>query len=273
MPQGVAFLGVGQAFGGASKLAKVVAHATTGGIISDLQGGKFGHGFFSAGITKGVQVNNLVPSDIYGGAIASAVVGGTTSAITGGKFTNGATTGAFQFVMNAWLSGAIASDKHGEKIVDHWLEGTGESLVLSDDEWARYMQANQNVRRKILESLKTDAATRTESGEFTIQTNVGLKLLNSSTASDYTSGYGVLNGSNSRVGGFIIGGTATVNSNGSVSFNYSAIFNDIVAPNLNYGMDRFLYGVIDNLTTYTPQNYNIHIQWQGQQTIKPPLRY
>jgi len=89
---------------------KIAAHAATGGIMSKLQGGKFGHGFFAAGITQafsgqidkiGGMINGVKSGSYYdiGNRIArvtaSAVLGGTVSQVTGGKFANGAVTAAF----------------------------------------------------------------------------------------------------------------------------------------------------------------------------------
>ncbi|TQF70194.1 hypothetical protein [Pseudoalteromonas luteoviolacea] len=82
----------------------IAAHAVAGGIIADVQGGNFGHGFWSAGLTKWAQVGRYVPNDLIAGTIVSAVIGGTVSKISGGKFANGATTAAFQFVMNQWVT-------------------------------------------------------------------------------------------------------------------------------------------------------------------------
>jgi hypothetical protein len=78
---------------------KVLAHATAGGTLSVLQGGKFGHGFVSAGITEAISpvIDNLHSS--FAKVAASAMVGGTVSEIAGGKFGNGAVTGAFQMAM------------------------------------------------------------------------------------------------------------------------------------------------------------------------------
>ncbi|WP_194756338.1 hypothetical protein [Aliidiomarina indica] len=106
----MAFLGVGQMTYGASNLMKVGSHAVVGGAISSLQGGKFVHGFVSAGITKGAQVHGVVPDNLVSGTIVSAIVGGTVSELTGGKFRNGAVTGAFQFVMNEWISEEMAHE-------------------------------------------------------------------------------------------------------------------------------------------------------------------
>ncbi len=80
--------------------AKVAMHGIAGGVVQKLQGGKFGHGFLSAGVTQafsgkidGIDAANrrFSPSRV----IAAALVGGSVSAATGGKFANGASTAAF----------------------------------------------------------------------------------------------------------------------------------------------------------------------------------
>lgn len=84
------------------KGAFMAGHGVAGGIISDLQGGKFGHGFFTAGIMKGVGMSVDANFDMHdvGKTIIMAIAGGTVSKLTGGKFANGATTSAIQFVVN-----------------------------------------------------------------------------------------------------------------------------------------------------------------------------
>ncbi len=106
---GVIFGSIGASFdaksgfwaeGGAGHIG---AHALAGGIISDLQGGNFGHGFWSAGLTKAANVNGIVGTEASkaGFRVAlAAVIGGTISKITGGKFANGATTAAFAQTFN-----------------------------------------------------------------------------------------------------------------------------------------------------------------------------
>jgi hypothetical protein len=101
-----AFHGVGTHFQGLGKLtsglkaAKALAHGVVGGISSVLNGGKFGHGFASAGISQAMGGTIDGISDKAGRIVASAVVGGTVSEITGGKFANGAVTGAFSRAFN-----------------------------------------------------------------------------------------------------------------------------------------------------------------------------
>jgi hypothetical protein len=82
-------------------LGKIAAHGVGGGIMAELQGGKFGHGFVSAGVTEALSPELMAynPGAFEQTAIA-ALVGGTASALSGGKFANGAVTAAFQMAFN-----------------------------------------------------------------------------------------------------------------------------------------------------------------------------
>ena len=83
--------------------------------MSHLQGGKFGHGFVSAGFTKwstqyfnGVQgwkVGNISLAQ----TTVAALVGGTVSHFTGGKFANGAITAAMGNILNEQKAGNCRS--------------------------------------------------------------------------------------------------------------------------------------------------------------------
>jgi RHS repeat-associated protein len=114
-----AFFGVGSAFKGLENTgdfagtsfsqgafgAKVLAHGITGGVMSELQGGQFGHGFAAAGVTQAFsgKINDIDPGTAGISAervFVAAALGGTTSALTGGKFANGAITGAFSRAFN-----------------------------------------------------------------------------------------------------------------------------------------------------------------------------
>lgn len=88
-----------------SQGTRVALHAFAGGITSELQGGKFGHGFISAGLTKAINVNGIVGTSQAAGMdsfriVVAAAIGGTVSQITGGKFANGAITAAFAQAFN-----------------------------------------------------------------------------------------------------------------------------------------------------------------------------
>jgi hypothetical protein len=98
------------AIGGAGlgKFGAFAASGVAGGIMSDLQGGKFGHGFISAGV--GAVAGGAFGKAPMARIIGSAIVGGTLSKITGGKFANGALTAAFAAALRAdWGTQADAS--------------------------------------------------------------------------------------------------------------------------------------------------------------------
>ncbi|RYV04074.1 hypothetical protein SOPP22_01340 [Shewanella sp. OPT22] len=93
---------------------KILAHGTAGGISNVLNGGKFGHGFLTAGLTQALGKIKGIFKDIPKGfervknAIKSAIIGGTLSKLTGGKFANGALTAAFSRLLNDDLRGRSA---------------------------------------------------------------------------------------------------------------------------------------------------------------------
>jgi hypothetical protein len=92
--------------------ALVATQGAAGGVMSVLQGGKFGHGFASAGFSKlaspflpttGIRFKGL---DI-GQVAAAAIIGGTASELSGGKFANGAVTAAFVNLLNQQRAGYV----------------------------------------------------------------------------------------------------------------------------------------------------------------------
>ncbi|MFZ2755071.1 MAG: RHS repeat-associated core domain-containing protein, partial [Lysobacteraceae bacterium] len=71
--------------------------AFAGGVSSALQGGNFGSGFLSAGVTAlAVPGINANVGSRVGRVIARALLGGTVSSLTGGKFASGAAMAAMQ---------------------------------------------------------------------------------------------------------------------------------------------------------------------------------
>ena len=76
-----------------------------------LQGGKFGHGFVTAGLNESLS-GKIGRIGSPGGQIAaSAILGGTTSSLVGGKFANGAITAAFATAFNEAVHGSGRSGR------------------------------------------------------------------------------------------------------------------------------------------------------------------
>ncbi len=105
-----AFYGIGKHFEALTGLPEgglghIATHGLAGGILAELQGGQFGHGFLAAGLSKAVMgrfsyEDGSAPA-VLGRTTIAAVVGGTISRITGGKFANGALTSAMAQLFNA----------------------------------------------------------------------------------------------------------------------------------------------------------------------------
>lgn len=88
-------------FGKAAGVAKTAAHSLNGGVMSVLNGGKFGNGFVSAGFSELASPAISMFDNDVAQVFAGAVVGGTASDFTGEKFANGASTAAFVSLMSA----------------------------------------------------------------------------------------------------------------------------------------------------------------------------
>ncbi len=123
------FDGAGFGWGAAGNVGQhalnIAASGVLGGAITVMQGGKFGHGFASAGVSA-AAVGGMNGAGIKGPArvIGAAIAGGTASVVSGGKFANGALTAAFQAAASE-----VASSNDG------LAEGSG-----SDDEsWSTEM--------------------------------------------------------------------------------------------------------------------------------------
>ncbi|KZN70333.1 SpvB/TcaC N-terminal domain-containing protein [Pseudoalteromonas luteoviolacea] len=134
----------------AQQLEWAGSHALVGGITSVASGGKFGHGFVSAGFTKmamgnaGFNMDNIEPEAIVGRTIVAALIGGTASSLTGGKFANGATTAAMAQLLNAETTNyrkKIAGWRDAERAVvkrlkdEKWNIVPGRVSAKYDGDW------------------------------------------------------------------------------------------------------------------------------------------
>ena len=127
-----------------------LASGAFGGAMTYAMGGKFGHGFISAGLGSLIPTTKNFMADL---AIRS-VVGGTVSEITGGKFANGAATAAFSYAMR-WAAqkygpgGGVKSKRGGN--------GSSENLSSKQEEALNLLRAEaENLLNDIAQ--KRDAA-------------------------------------------------------------------------------------------------------------------
>ncbi len=113
---GAVFHGIGVSNLGTTD--RILAHAVAGGALSELQGGKFGHGFVTAGFSK--AITPLIDTgNVFADGALHAVVGGTTSTLGGGKFANGALTSTMQFAFNQVASRRLNKGQNHLILVGH----------------------------------------------------------------------------------------------------------------------------------------------------------
>ncbi len=144
---------------GASDLghfSRSVAHGLVGGVSSVLQGGKFGHGFISAGLTKFMDVNkifgvseNMAPVRVA----AAAIIGGTISERTGGKFASGAITAAYGQLYNGETDARDTRERAAQK------ETVGQRILrLKREVAADFSELPADVKVQVFISI-TDPST------------------------------------------------------------------------------------------------------------------
>ena len=127
---GAAFAGIGdkfskvKSFADKGTMSKLALHGLTGGASSVANGGKFGPGFLSAGLTQAMSLGGgfekLGVIDAAEGweqrthnAVVAGVVGGTASVVGGGKFSNGAQTAAMSRLFNDVAHAAQEKNRGG----------------------------------------------------------------------------------------------------------------------------------------------------------------
>ena len=65
--------------------------------------------------------------------------------------------------------------------------------------------------------------------------------------SNGSSGYMLLHGSNADVGGYQIEGTVNKDEKGTITYDVTYTFNDIIVPNFSYKQDNVCYNIFEQL--------------------------
>ncbi len=134
------------------------AHALTGGVLAELQGGQFGNGFLAAGLSKSVigrfSYRDVSAPAVIGRTTIAAVVGGTVSRITGGKFANGALTAAMAQLFNAEASAARAQGSIDEtrRTAKSWSDGIKRGLQSIKDKFVPDFGRAGEIGQEVLDT-------------------------------------------------------------------------------------------------------------------------
>ena len=160
---GAAFYGIGEHFSAVTGLAEggvghILTHGVTGGILAELQGGQFGHGFLAAGLSKAVmgrfRYDDLSAPAVIGRTAIAATVGGTISRITGGKFANGAVTAAMAQLFNAEASAARARGVQETRgVQERWIDSIRKGWNSFKEKYFPDVERARLIGDEVLESL------------------------------------------------------------------------------------------------------------------------
>lgn len=126
----------GQSAGFSAWAERTLVNGLAGATLSVMQGGKFGHGFVSAGGSAALTpvISAGADQGYYSGLVVSTVIGGSISSATGGKFANGAASAAMGYV----LTGFVQKSSESAQVDDY-----GFKWATSEEE--RRAFAEQNV--------------------------------------------------------------------------------------------------------------------------------
>ncbi|MFC4819600.1 hypothetical protein, partial [Dokdonella ginsengisoli] len=116
---------------------RALTSGVAGGVLSTMQGGRFGAGFASAGLGSALTpVAGRVASNSVGQGFLVAIVGGTASAAGGGKFANGAMSAAFSYAFGE-VANRVASQRMEKAAALDPKYSVAHAVVLNDPNGAR----------------------------------------------------------------------------------------------------------------------------------------
>jgi len=214
---------IGEQFG---TLAGIGANGVAGGLMSVAQGGKFGRGFLTAGLTKFAGGIGGGKFGFAGKGFASmfsrvgiaGAIGGVAARISGGRFWSGFQTGAFQRLFN--------DESHGDGYFARTMNSAKEFIGKA----VSYIQNNVGVTAsgKAIIGIGAGASVRVTSSstKFSGSYETGLGISAGVVADVLVLGNGATEGVGfkaSLILGAGPGGSLTVTFDPS-SGNYNAIF-------------------------------------------------
>jgi RHS repeat-associated protein len=125
------FTGVGQwaTTIGANTFERALMHGVSNGVLQELQGGSFGHGFVVAGVGKYLSAT-FVTGNVGVDGVLAILIGGGISKATGGDFVSGAMTAAMQFAFN--YQGEVEQQRTEQQVFDGGFVPAADVQAASD---------------------------------------------------------------------------------------------------------------------------------------------
>jgi len=155
------------------------------------------------------------------------------------------------------------SDAQGRTILSHWLRGSGHELdFYNDSSWSTYMMNNASLQANVNDVLYAQVRTMQRGEKRSINLSIHMEIENG----EGVVGYQYLHGTNKKVGDFQISGTICSHADdGSVAFNMTYQWNDVIDPNLTYESDGAKATIANML--FNPKDYTIRIRWNDRSVM------
>lgn len=163
-------------------------------------------------------------------------------------------------------------DWAGYDILERYLAGGDDWTIDNDPRWTEYMKEapglEEHVRDRLNERAQELIQNVPEGQTVTVPFN---DVSSAETDNGYSTGYQLLHGTNSEVGGYQIEGTATITNTGNgytVRFDTSHTWNDKIDPNGDYREDIIYNAAVEAFTLGRADPYDIHVRWDAESTIQ-----
>ena len=163
-----------------------------------------------------------------------------------------------------------ADDEKGKELVERYVYGDGTDYIIdnTDESWSNYMMSNETLALQTGYYLNPIGENLQEGESKEVYIEVPIILQDEA---NNHSGYMLLYGSNKNVGGYQMNGTISKDLNGTVTYDMSYTFNDIMDPNDEYLEDVIGYAGMKLLKSQhsdiTLNDYNIKITWSDVTVI------
>ena len=155
----------------------------------------------------------------------------------------------------------VKSDWAGRAILSRYLRGGPDWTINNNPRWTSYMIADTLLRSQMKSIMTREALRICKEGTIGKQ-DVDIKTKAEVENGEGIIGYNYLHGTNDKVGGFTIKGTATlINRCCHVQFYVTYTWNDIIDPNPNYITDTIKNAIAEAITLGKADAYKIHISW------------
>lgn len=276
---------------GGGSVGNVFKSAVIGGISSRLQGGNFGHGFWSAGIGSAIGGAAKGIQNPVGRVLVAAAIGGTISEITGGKFANGAYSAAFAAALTAdWsdkpvdpkaaqhakMSAKAYDGKVGDKVGDYEI-----TKIHSDDTGLRAALFVDGSGNQVLAYAGTDFTSLAD-WKANILQGMGFESAQYTNAIELARSYGSITFTGHSLGGGLASAAAIYTGGTASVFNAAGLHDNTIGDfSRNRGSITHYhsgYDAISAVNAFTPTSVpgtqvNLgHASWHDMGSMCSVLR-